>query len=141
MKICDKRAWEQYCRLLPQTRAAYTPKVPASLPVIHIKSSFDYVPPEEFLADLREWISERGETTIYYFLTESTGSEPTDFELRIDELNGETLRRINVGAESVLASKNFDWAIALDHEGVVHVAGPEHLRKFVQHLVDGSPDA
>ena len=84
------------------------------------------------MSALRAWLSSRGETLVYYFLTEVVKGDIPDYEFRLDELYSEILRKVNVGAENVLAGKNFDWAIFIDHAGCVHAAGPADLQDLVK---------
>jgi|SRR5215213_2483151 len=121
-------AWGQYKALLPQTRELYVPPLPTNLPYQgKVPGNFDYILPDKVLGRLRKWLQSRGEEFVYYFKTESTEGEATDFEVETAELTYESLAELDVHSENVIVGKDFSWAVFVDHEGALHVSGPEEL--------------
>ena len=128
IKNISENAWLRYKALLPESRKVYEPVLPENLPYQgKIEGQFDYVLPEELLARIREWMHKRGEKYIYYFLTESAQGEKTDFEVSISQLTHDNLFEINRSHDNAIVSSDFTWAVFVDHEGALHVAGPEDL--------------
>jgi hypothetical protein len=128
MKNISSEAWMQYKNTFSPARTKWDPALPADLTYQgRVAGQFDYVLPDEVLNKLRSWLSSRGEGSVYYFLTESTGEEATDFEIETAELSFENLNSINRSYENALTAKDFSWAIFVDHEGGLHVAGPAEL--------------
>ena len=128
MKKVPAKIWGRYNSLLAPGRTRYQPVIPANLPNQgEIDGSFDFVLPDEILECLRGWVHQRGESRIYYFLTECIQGENTDFELGPSELTSEVLLGLNKGSENVIVGQDFSWAVFVDHEGVMHVAGPIEL--------------
>jgi hypothetical protein len=115
--------------LLSTSHKLYVPALPETLPYLGIiEGPFDYVPPETILEQLRQWLSSRGIVSVFYFLTEGISeSHPTDYEISVSELTEETLSELNNGFENVLVDTDFSWALFMDHEGNLHVAGPDDL--------------
>ena len=123
-------AWAQYKALLPQTREVDVSPLPANLPYQgKVAGDFDYILPDEVLGRLRKWLQSRGEEFVYYFKMESTEGEATDFEIEIAELTYESLAELDVHSENVIVGKDFTWAVFVDHEGALHVSGPEELKR------------
>ena len=128
VRMISQDAWGQYKALLPQTRKIYEPVLPTNLPYQgKLEGDFDYVLPDKVLGRLREWLQSRGEEFVYYFKTESIEGEPTDFEVEISELTHDTLSEINSNSENAIVGKDFTWAVFVDHEGALHVSGPQEL--------------
>ncbi len=126
-KITDQ-AWRQYKALLSQSRERYVPALPLNLPFQgKIEGSFDYVLPDKVLARLREWLRSRGEESVYYFKTEAVEGEETNFEVETAELTHDDLSILDVHGENVIVGKDFSWAVFVDHEGALHVSGPQEL--------------
>ena len=129
IKVLPKEIWVRYKTLLPTSHALYVPALPETLPYLGIiEGSFDYVPPEVLLERLRQWLSSRGVVSVFYFLTEEvSANDPTDYEIGVSELTEATLLELNNGFENVLVGTDFSWALFMDHEGHLHVAGPKAL--------------
>ncbi len=134
--------WLRYKTLLSTSHELYVPALPETLPYLGIiEGPFDYVPPEIILERLRQWLSSRGIASVFYFLTEGVSeSHPTDYEISVSELTEATLSALNNGFENVLVGTDFSWALFMDHEGNLHVAGPDDLFACLQAWRrDGSP--
>jgi hypothetical protein len=129
IKAIPQDIWLRYKQLLPTAHELYVPALPKTLPSLGvIEGPFDYVPPEALLERLRQWLERRGVASVFYFLTESLSeAAPTDYELSIAELTEATLSQLNKGFENVLVGTDFSWGLFMDHEGKLHVAGPEEL--------------
>lgn len=128
IKPISKEVWGQYSTLLSAKRKIYEPALPVNLQYNgKIEAGIDYVPPEEILTVFKGWLNEQNEVSVYYFLTESVEGEQTDFEISVSELNSGVLLGINKGGENVITAKDFAWAIFIDHEGVIHIAGSKSL--------------
>ena len=121
--------WLRYKKLLSTSHELYVPALPETLPYVGIvEGPFDYVLPEAVLERLRQWLSSRGIASVFYFLTEGlSAGHPTDYEISVPELTEATLSELNNGFESVLVGTDFSWALFMDHEGNLHVAGPDDL--------------
>jgi len=120
--------WAEFKSRMPKNRNAFEPALPANLAYrgkLDFKS--DYVPTQSFLDCLRNWLAKQHESSVYYFLTETTGDEDTDFEVSANQLTNEALSSLNRGNENAIVGKGFDWAIFIDDEGYVHVAGNASL--------------
>jgi hypothetical protein len=126
--------WLRYKTLLSTSHELYVPALPEALPYVGIiEGPFDYVPPEAVLERLRQWLSSRGIASVFYFLTEgSSESHATDYEISVSELTEATLSALNNGFENVLVGTDFSWALFMDHEGNLHVAGPNDLFACLQ---------
>lgn len=128
VKAVSKEAWTRYKALLPKTRNIYEPVLPGSVPYQgKIEGSFDYVLPEELLQRLRDWLSQNGQTSVYYFLTESVEGETTDFEINTEDLTHNNMLKLNKANENVIVARDFTWAVFVDHDGTLHVSGPNDL--------------
>ena len=142
IKAISEDTWLRYKKLLSTSHKLYVPALPETLPYLgSIENSFDYVLPETILERLRQWFSSRGIASVFYFLTEGLSeSHPTDYELSVSELTEATLLELNNGFENVLVGTDFSWALFMDHEGNLHVAGPDDLFACLQAWRrDGSP--
>ena len=128
MRVGNKM-WLRYKTLLSTSHELYVPALPETLPYLGIiEGPFDYVPPEAILERLRQWLSSRGIALVFYFLTEGgSESHPTDYAINVSELTEATLLELNNGFENVLVGTDFSWALFMDHEGNLHVAGPNDL--------------
>ncbi len=123
----------RYMELLPKNREIGDPPLPITLTRQgQVKGPFDYVLPDQLLIALRKWLNDRGDNSVFYFLTESVEGEETDFEISVPELTHTTLSDINVANENLIVGHEFDWALFTDHEGILHVAGPEDLFSFLK---------
>jgi hypothetical protein len=129
IKVLPKDIWQRYKALLSTSRKLYIPVLPATLPYLGIiGGSFDYVPPEAVLERLRGWLNSKGIASVFYFLTEGTSEDgPTDYELSVADLTERTLSELNTGFENVVVGTDFSWALFMDHEGNLHMAGPNEL--------------
>ena len=128
IRTISDEAWGQYKALLPQTRDLYVPALPSNLPFQgKLEGNFDYVLPDEVLGRLREWLQSRGEESVYYFKTEGSEDEDTNFEVDTAELTNDGLAELDVHGENVITGKDFSWAVFVDHEGTLHVSGPKEL--------------
>ena len=134
IKAISEDIWLRYKKLLSTSHKLYVPALPETLPYLgSIAGPFDYVPPEAILERLRQWLSSRGITSVFYFLTEGISeSHPTDYEISVSELTEATLSALNNGFENVLVGTDFSWALFMDHEGNLHVAGPDDLLACLQ---------
>jgi len=134
VKIPPKDVWLQYKALLPTAHMLYLPALPTTLPYVGvIVGPFDYVPPDAVLARLRQWLESQGIGSVFYFLTESSAdTHPTDYELSVSELTEAALSALNNGFENVVVGQDFSWALFMDHEGNLHVAGPNTLFACLQ---------
>ena len=118
----------EYKRRLPAGRDLYTINLPTDLPYRGVlRKSFAYVPPDAVLDALARWMFARKETEVVYFLTEVIGEEPTDYVISRSSLTAADLSAVNDGRENVFVGVNGDWAVFMDHEGGLHVAGPTEL--------------
>jgi len=129
IKAISEDIWLRYKKLLSTSHKLYVSALPETLPYLGIiEGPFDYVPPEAILERLRQRLSSRSITSVFYFLTEgSSENHPTDYEISVSELTEATLSALNNGFESVLVGTDFSWALFMDHEGNLHVAGPDDL--------------
>ncbi len=128
IRSLSNETWLRYSDLLPKDSKMDDPKLPLTLPYQgQVQGPFDYVHPDELLNDLRKWLITKEEQSVFYFLTESVEGEETDFEVSVSQLTHDALSEINRGSENVIVAKNFSWAIFMDHEGTLHVAGPQEL--------------
>jgi hypothetical protein len=50
-----------------------------------------------------------------------------EYEISVSELTETALSELNSGFENVLVGTDFSWALFIDHEGHLHVAGPTEL--------------
>jgi hypothetical protein len=134
IKVVSQDVWQHYKALLPTSHALYIPALPETLPYAGtIEGPFDYVPPEPVLEKLRQWLRSKGVASVFYLLTESAAEDhPTDYEISVSELTETTLAALNNGFENVLVSTDFSWALFMDHEGQLHVAGPSELFACLQ---------
>ena len=134
IKAVSQDVWQHYKALLPTSHALYVPALPETLPYAGtIEGPFDYVPPEAVLAKLRQWLYRSGIGFVFYFLTESVAQDrPTDYEISVTELTEATLSELNNGFENVVVGTDFSWALCMDHEGHLHVAGPTELFSSLQ---------
>ena len=134
IKAIPEDIWLSYKTLLSTSHKLYVPALPETLPYVgSIEGPFDYVPPEAVLERLRQWLSSRGIASVFYFLTEGIAeSHPTDYEISVSELTEATLSELNNDFESVLVGTDFSWALFMDHEGNLHVAGPDDLFTCLQ---------
>jgi hypothetical protein len=122
--------WQRFTAQLRKARAAGDPILPMQAPYRGVlPGNFDYVLPDDLFACLRDWLYGRGETDVLYFLTETADSQAGDdsFVLSLWDLREDALSEVNSGFESVLTGSDFAWALFIDHEGKVHVAGPPEL--------------
>jgi len=134
IKTISEDTWLRYKKLLSTSHKLYVPALPETLPYLGIiDGTFDYVLPETVLERLRQWLSSRGITSVFYFLTESSpAGHPADYEISVSELTEATLSALNNGFENVLVGTDFSWALFMDHEGNLHVAGPNDLFACLQ---------
>ena len=134
IKAISEDIWLRYKTLLTTSHKLYVPALPETLLYLGIiEGPFDYVPPEAILDRLRQWLSSRGIASVFYFLTEGGAeSHPTDYEISVSELTEVTLSALNNGFENVLVGTDFSWALFMDHEGNLHVAGPNDLLACLQ---------
>lgn len=134
IKAISKNIWLRYKTLLSTSHELYVPALPETLPYLgSIEGPFDYVPPEAILEWLRQWLSSRGIASVFYFLTEGTSeSHLIDYEISVSELTEATLSALNNGFENVLVGTDFSWALFMDHEGNLHVAGSDDLFACLQ---------
>src|SRR5712691_5188776 len=142
IKAISEDTWLRYKKSLSTSHKLYVPALPETLPYLGIiEGSFDYVLPDTILERLRQWLSSRGIASVFYFLTEgSPVGYPTDYEISVSELTEETLSELNNGFENVLVGTDFSWALFMDHEGHLHVAGPDDLFACLKAWRrDGSP--
>jgi hypothetical protein len=49
------------------------------------------------------------------------------YEISVSELTEAALSERNSGFENVLVGTDFSWALCMDHERLLHVAGPTEL--------------
>jgi hypothetical protein len=134
IKVISQDVWQQYKAFLPTSHTLYIPALPETLPYAgSITGPFDYVPPEPLLAKLRQWLRSKVVASVFYFLTERVaGDHPTDYEISVSELTEANLATLNNGFENVVTGTDFSWALFMDHEGQLHVAGPSELFSCVQ---------
>ena len=134
IKAIAEDIWLRYKTLLSTSHKLYVPALPETLPYVGIiEGPFDYVPPETILERLRQWLSSRGIASVFYFLTEgSSENHPADYEISVSELTEATLSALNNGFENALVGTDFSWALFMDHEGNLHVAGPDDLLACLQ---------
>jgi len=122
--------WRLFAAQLSKARRPGEPVLPAEAPYRGVlPGTYDYVLPDDLLVCLRDWLLERGETRVLYFLTETVRSQAGEANFAIDlwDLNENALSEANSGFESVLTGRDFSWAIFVDHDGAVHVAGHSDL--------------
>src|ERR1043165_2135352 len=132
-KLRAEQAWQKYKGLVSVNRKTFEPVLPANLEYIGaINAQVDYVPGENMLSRIRNWLQTRGEMGIYYFLTESIPEEIADFDVPLSELRRDTLLALNKGSESVITGKDFSWAIFIDQKGTIHVSGSADLFALLQ---------
>ena len=130
IQSASEAEWRRFAAQLSKVRVAGEPVLPAHAQYCGaIPGVFDYVLPDTLLACLRDWLYERGETQALYFLTETADSQAgeTNFILDLWDLSEDALSDVNSGFENVLTGIEFTWALFVDHEGRVHVAGQRDL--------------
>ena len=131
--------WLRYRALLPQKHDLCQIPLPTTLPYQGtLRGSVNYIPPESLLRGLREWLENRGERSVCYFLTEYVREEEGLFEVEVSELTERTLANLNANFENVITAKDFSWALFIDHEGGLHVAGPAELFSRLQALLENT---
>ena len=135
IKPMDESRWLQYRSLLSPGRELYSIPLPSNLP--HqgsIDGSFGYVLPERLLRRLRAWLDKRQCEAIFLFMTEYTGKKKSEgfFEIPLADLTEQELMQLHIPFPNVLTSRAFDWALYIDHEGNLHVAGPGDLLSELQ---------
>lgn len=122
---------DRFDTLLPPGIKSPEPVLPVNLARFGgIAASVDYVLPQVLLDIIRNFMTGRGETSVYYFLTESVPDQVTDFELLPVDLHVDVLSELTP-TENVFVGQNFDWALFVDHEGCLHVAGSEELHRLI----------
>lgn len=84
-------------------------------------------PPDEFLQCIRMWLLKRGETKVLYFITEFADGDEINFLVDIDNLNYQSLLKVNPFGENIIAAQDYSWLLYMHHEGIVYVAGPKEL--------------
>jgi hypothetical protein len=57
--------------------------------------------------------------------------------MSVSELTEAALSALNPGFENVLIGPDFSWALFMDHEGYLHVAGPQDLFSCLQAWDEG----
>jgi hypothetical protein len=120
--------WENYMTLLQKKKISDQPPFPASLQYEgKIDASIDFVPSEIFLMSIRQWLMKSNIGSVYYFITEGAPEDFSDYELTASELSYGVLQELNNRCSNLIVSKNFDWAIFIDREGTIHVAGSKSL--------------
>jgi hypothetical protein len=134
IKAISEDIWLRYKQSLSTSHKLYVPALPETLPYLGvIEGPFDYVPPEAILERLQQWLSSRGIASVFYFQTEGISeSHPTDYEISVSELTEATLSALNNGFENVLVGTDFSWVLFMDHEGKLHIAGPDDLLACLQ---------
>lgn len=134
MRNATHSEWEEFARLLDPGAPPNHPILPSGL-AYHgaIPTSSGYVPPEEILGALRSWLAEQGESEVFYFLTETSPVQGNNsFRLQTWEVTESALRKLNRAYESVLAGVAYQWAVWIDHNSNIHIAGPEELRRRLE---------
>jgi hypothetical protein len=121
--------WRQYMSVAHLTADGELPLPSTGVYRGSLATKAGYVLPETLLEAMREWLESHGQENIYYFLTETFSSlaGQDTFALHTSELTEELLASLNPGVESVLTAPGFEWAIGMDHDGFLHVVGPESL--------------
>lgn len=122
--------WRRFAAQVSKVRETGEPVLPVQARYCGVlPGAADYVLSDDLLGCVREWLYERGESRSLYFLTETAPSQVGDASFVVDlwDLNEDALSAVNTGFESVLTGSEFDWALFVDHEGDVHVAGPSEL--------------
>src|SRR5262245_49871302 len=134
IKAISEAIWLRYKNLLTTSHKLYVPALPETLRYSGIiEGPFDYIPAEAILERLRQWLSRRSIASVFYFLTEgSSEHHSTDYEISVSELTEMTLSALNNGFENVLVGTDFSWVLFMDHEGNLHVAGPDDLFACLQ---------
>lgn len=136
IKKITPEKWEEYKKLLPKDHRLYDPPFPASL--IYegkIEASVDFVPPEEILDGVRNWLNGLRIDSFYYFITDGATEDFKDYEMLTTDLNRQNLLQINNRCANLMVGKEFDWAIFIDHEGDIHVAGSRELLDILCEVV------
>lgn len=133
IRAADASDWFEFERRLPASRdRLYRFYLPVDLP--HrgaVRKAFDYVPPDAVLEAVKKWMAGRHETEVLYFLVEACTAEATDFVISLSSLTEHELGTMNPGRENVFVGVKGDWAMFMDHEGALHVAGPAELFSVV----------
>lgn len=129
--------WERYIAGIERRVDLYDPPFPDNLEYVGpLAARTDYVPSNEFLQALRSWLLDRNEGRLYYFLTEAVRGEETAFQIEAQDLHRETLVQINPGYCNLFVAEDFSWAIFINDEGEIHVAGNGELFKVLTALFD-----
>jgi hypothetical protein len=140
VQVLGADEWRRFASVFSAHHAVGQPLIPPTAVYRgRLPGDYDYTLSGPLLSSLRDWLYERGESRLLYFLTESSKSmgEDVNFSVDIFELGEEVLQQLNPGVEAVLTGEQFDWAIFVDHEGGVHVGGPPEL---MERLRQGSDE-
>ncbi len=131
--------WLGYKALLPKNRENNDPVLPEHLPYQgSVQGEFGLIPSEETCEVLRGWLKEKGDHHVLYFVTEGTTDEigaGPNFKIGNSELTEETLAAINAGNESVIMAPDYAWAVFIDHEGKLHISGPNELADLLRNAI------
>lgn len=133
LEPAPEETWLKLERLLPEKwweRKLDDPKryLATNLPYHgFLEGSSSKVPPDEVLQCLQAWLLKRGETKVFYFLTESCEGDQINSWVNIDQLNCDALLEVNSFGENIIAAQDYSWMLFIDQNGKIHVAGPEEL--------------
>lgn len=120
--------WQSYTRKITRKLDLYDAPFADDLPYIGTLSHrSDYVPSNKFYAALSSWLRDVNQERIFFFLTEGTKGEPNAFEIGLEDLTWESISEINHGFSSLYLGYDLDWAIFINDEGEIQVAGNHYL--------------
>lgn len=138
MRTMDESAWLKYRDHFPAGFRPGDMPFPRQLSYTGaIQCLAHPIPPARLLEALAMWLAARGEDEIYLFVTETDRTiKDRDYLVPGSELTPATFQQIEgYFYEKVLSSKTLSWAIFIDSNGVVHVAGdPDLYRRLASAL-------
>lgn len=123
MQKNTQAVFERFLSSLPKTTDIYSAAIPIGLTIQQTINIQSWVPDEEFLGKIRNWMDDQGEDVICYFLMEGIEGECTSFILEKMELEEEILENLNPGYRSVLTNFDFSWVISSDSDKIFYTAG------------------
>lgn len=127
MQENSQAVFERFLRSLPKTTDIHSAAIPIGLIIQQTINIQAWVPDEDFLRKIRDWMDDQNEGIVYYFLMEGVEGECTSFILEKMDLEEEKLEELNPGYRSALTNTNFSWVISSDSDKIFYTAGLPEL--------------
>jgi len=134
MQVIDESVWSRYRSLFPAGFRRSDLPLPGNLEYFGaLQCTAHPVPPAALLEALAAWLADRGEDEVYMFLTEIDRTiTEKDYALGRAELTPTSFKGLQgYFYAKVLTAKDFSWALFVDADGVVHVAGEKSLYEAI----------